>query len=87
MEKNNNNLTSQDLEQVSGGYNYDGKFYSLSEGDCFVDPSNTRYRVLENYYDIEFGEEINVYCVDCPSIQQVNSNFLLNYTYVGKNVF
>ena len=77
-------LKMNELDNVNGGLNYDGKFYSLSYGDCFYDSSvNERYMVIEDYADIEEGTHIDVMCLETQLKTYKNFGILMYYTYVG----
>lgn len=83
-----NEINNNNLKNINGGLNYDGKFYSLSSGDCFVDPyKKHRYIVTCDHKDIEAGMLIFVKCLDFPSITEINFEMLMKFTYVGNNVF
>ena len=82
-----NKLNNNNLENVNGGFHYDGD-YSLSYGDCFIDSSGQlRYMVIEDYEKIEAGTHISIKCFESPFITYMNFGTLMECTYVGKYVF
>ena len=55
-------LTSEELEEVAGGYKYIGNFkFSLNKGDCFREGRSV-YKVKYDYPELDYSIIIDVIC-------------------------